>query len=280
MLHEAISGAETTLPAIPRQRTIELSTIDRARYRIVRELARGGMGRVSLAYDNALGRTVALKELLGTGAGHDGSLAERFERELALTARLQHPGIACVHDGGMWPSGELVLVMRVVEGEPLDRAIARATTAASRLALVPHLIAACDAVAYAHARGIVHRDLKPANILAGEFGETVVIDWGLAIDLAEDHGRDIVGTPGYIAPEHAAGEPASERADVYALGCVLEDLLAGIDAPYELVAIASKARSRRRSDRHANAAELGAALELKRRPSALHNAARRSRLRA
>ena len=102
---------------------------------------------------------------------------------MKLAARLQHPGVVPVYDAGFWPSGEPFLVMKLVLGQSLARVISDADTRADRLALLPSVIAAAEAVAYAHDQGIVHRDLKPSNILVGAFGETVVVDWGLAKDL-------------------------------------------------------------------------------------------------
>jgi tetratricopeptide (TPR) repeat protein len=280
-----------------------LAEIDPKRYRVRKELARGGMGRISIAQDTILGRTVALKELLTP----HGPLVGRFERELALTSRLQHPAIVSIHDGGVWPSGELVYVMKLVEGESFDRVIARHASVGERVALLPHGIAVCEAIAYAHDQGIIHRDLKPANILVGEYGETVVIDWGLAKDLrdtaavdpeletavgpyrdlargAETLAGDVMGTPAYMPPEQAGGDPVDARADVYALGAVLYHLLAGVppysgtsamgivDAvlneapvplderapgvPPDLITIVAKAMARRPEDRYATAGEL------------------------
>ena len=137
------------------------------------------MGRVFAGRDLRLERTVAIKML----RTQDAALAIRFEREVKLAARLQHPGVVPVYDAGFWPSGEPFLVMKLVLGQSLARAIKDADTRADRLALLPQVIAAAEAVAYAHDQGIVHRDLKPSNILVGAFGETVVVDWGLAKDL-------------------------------------------------------------------------------------------------
>jgi tetratricopeptide (TPR) repeat protein len=202
---------------------------DPHRYVIRRELFRGGMGRISIAEDTLLHREVAIKELLAPST----ALAARFHRELALTSRLQHPSIVSIHDGGTWPSGEPFYVMRLVSGQSLDRVIARHASVAARIGLLPHGIAMVDALAYAHSEGIIHRDLKPANILVGDFGETVVIDWGLARDLRAPDGdeRLVVGTPAYMAPEQARGEVVDERSDVYALGAVLYHMFAGA-APY------------------------------------------------
>ena len=149
------------------------------RYVLDREIGQGGMGRVFEGRDLRLGRTVAIKML----RTHDAALASRFEREVKLAARLQHPGVVPVYDAGFWPSGEPFLVMKLVLGQSLARVIRDADTHEDRLALLPNVLAAAEAVAYAHDQGIVHRDLKPSNILVGAFGETVVVDWGLAKDL-------------------------------------------------------------------------------------------------
>jgi hypothetical protein len=222
-----------------------VSTDDR--YALEDELARGGMGRIWIAKDSRLDRKVAIKELLDPTSA-TGQRA-RFERELALTSRLEHPSIVSIQDGGTWPDGRPYYVMRLVRGESLDRVIDRANTLADRMAIVPFGLAAVDALAYAHAQGIVHRDLKPENVLVGDFGETVVIDWGLAKDLRattpeliegpyRDLGKDgqtlggeVLGTPAYMAPEQALGDAVDERADVYALGALLYHVLSG-ERPY------------------------------------------------
>jgi hypothetical protein len=219
-----------------------VSTDDR--YALEGELARGGMGRIWIAKDARLDRKVAIKELLEPSGQR-----ARFERELALTSRLEHPSIVSIQDGGTWPDGRPYYVMRLVRGESLDRVIERAKTLADRMAIVPFGLAAVDALAYAHAQGIVHRDLKPENVLVGDFGETVVIDWGLAKDLraktpeliegpyrdlvkdGQTLGGEVLGTPAYMAPEQALGDAVDERADVYALGALLYHVLAG-ERPY------------------------------------------------
>ncbi|HEU0035571.1 MAG TPA: protein kinase [Kofleriaceae bacterium] len=210
------------------------------RFRHVREIARGGMGRVVEAFDEHLGRTVAVKQSLD-----DYPAARlRFEREVAITARLEHPSIVPVYDAGVSPEGDPFYVMRKVSGAPLDRLIRDAGSLDERLLLLPHVLAVADAVAHAHRRGVIHRDLKPSNVLVGELGETVVIDWGLAkiVDEADVHGEPtlrygvpaletiagtVIGTPGFMAPEQVAGRPTDARTDVYALGACLYYALAG-----------------------------------------------------
>ncbi|HUJ59157.1 MAG TPA: serine/threonine-protein kinase [Kofleriaceae bacterium] len=216
-----------------------LPTVDPIVFEPGPEVAHGGMGRVVRARDRRLGREVALKEVL------DHAMRQRFEREVAITAQLQHPAIVPIYEAGMWPDGTAFYAMRLVSGGTLAEAIARRETLAERLALLPHAIAVADALAYAHSRRIIHRDLKPGNVLVGEFGETLVIDWGLAKELGRDDPDDpiarpsspitgeltvagsVMGTPGFMAPEQAAGEEVDERADVYALGAILYTLLAG-----------------------------------------------------
>jgi Protein kinase domain len=207
-----------------------------ARYEVGDEIARGGMGRVVEATDTLLGRTVALKEALGA---NDDAL-RRFRREIYITARLEHPSIVPVHDAGTRPDGSPFYVMRKVTGRPLTELIGAATTLEARLALLPHVVAAAQAIAHAHRRGVIHRDIKPSNILVGELGETVVIDWGLAKVIGEPDTDDphaqtavdagsslrtrfgtVFGTPGFMAPEQARGEQVGTRSDVYALGATL-----------------------------------------------------------
>ena len=215
------------------------------RYRIGTEIARGGMGRVVEAMDSVLGRTVAVKLVLSG----DQDTLRRFARETRITARLEHPAIVPVHDaGGVDGNGVPFYVMRRISGRPLEQLVATAENLNARLVLVPHLVASAQAIAHAHERGIVHRDIKPSNILVGELGETIVIDWGLAKELAEPDDPPsphlgpeqivlddsdtiktragiVYGTPGFMAPEQLRGKPVDERCDVYALGATLYHLL-------------------------------------------------------
>jgi WD40 repeat protein/tRNA A-37 threonylcarbamoyl transferase component Bud32 len=267
---------------------------------------RGGMGRAIRARDRRLGRTVVLKELPPRAEGEDAqsreALRRRFEREARLTARLDHPAVVGVHEIGRWPDGEPFYAMRFVDGVTLDAIIATRTTQEERQALLDHAIVVADALAYAHDRRIVHRDVKPQNVLVGPFGETVLIDWGIAKDLsapeepAPSRGGDDgaltqlgVGTPQYMAPEQARGAAADPRMDVYALGATLYHALAGHppydtagpsvrtqlllgpppplsiaapDVPLALAAIVEKAMARKPELRFPSARELG--LELRR----------------
>jgi serine/threonine protein kinase len=153
-----------------------LEPVSAGHYDLGAEFARGGMGRIVDAQDRRLGRPVAIKELIGD----DPSLRRRFEREALITARLQHPAIVSVYEAGVWPDGAPFYAMRRVDGHSLKETIAGCRSLRDRLAILPSVIAAVEAVAYAHSQGVIHRDLKPSNVLVGPFGETVVIDWGLA----------------------------------------------------------------------------------------------------
>lgn len=246
------SGHASTMPASDDERhnrwdLSQLPVIDPALYSIGGEIARGGIGRIMRARDSRLRRPVALKELLET----HGSASERFVREALLTSRLQHPSIVPVYEAGQYPTGEPFFAMKLVSGTSFDQVIAKARTLDERMALLPHVLNVCDAMAYAHSERIIHRDLKPQNILIGAFGETVVVDWGLAKDLSEEtqappkNGKhlaasarhltlagSVMGTPAYMPPEQAAGRPVDERADVYSLGAILYHVLSGV-APYD-----------------------------------------------
>ncbi len=249
-------AAPVTGPGSQLGSTGSLPTVSQAFYKGDKEIARGGMGRIIAAEDQRLHRPVALKELIDPAPEQIG----RFEREALITARLQHPGIVPVYEAGRWPSGEPFFAMKMVSGRPLDRVIAETRTLQDRLALLPRIAAAADAMAYAHSQRVIHRDLKPGNILIGDFGETVVIDWGLAKDLDATDGPEsgqrlprpaqkktamttssdsptltiagaVMGTPAYMAPEQARGETLDQRADVFALGAMLYHVLAGVP-PY------------------------------------------------
>ncbi len=220
-----------------------LPFVDPEHYYVEGQFARGGLGRILRARDQRLGRVVAIKQLLVDSPDAEA----RFRREALVTARLQHPAIIPVYEAGRWPTGEAFYAMKLVAGRSLDAVIAETRTLDERLALLPKIITVADAMAYAHEQDVIHRDLKPANILVGQFGETVVIDWGLAKILgaaqapsanASSDGSAgvslegaVMGTPSYMAPEQARGDEVDARADVYALGAVLYHLLTGV-APF------------------------------------------------
>lgn len=203
------------------------------RYTVERELGRGGMGVVWAVHDRDLDRTVALKVM----DAHD----EALLAEARTAARLEHPGIVPVHEAGRLADGRAFYVMKLVEGERLDRHAA-SVSLSERLRL---FLKICDAVAFAHSRGVLHRDLKPQNVMVGRFGEALVLDWGLASG----------GTPGYMAPEQAADAAVDERADVHALGAILREL-ASESRP--LAAIAAKALQPDPGARYATVLDLSA----------------------
>jgi WD40 repeat protein len=289
----------STLGAATRPPPGELPRLETLSYQVGPEIARGGLGRILAAHDPRLGRDVALKQPLS----RDPSILRRFAREALVTARLAHPAIVPVHEAGTAPDGTPFYAMKLVRGaRSLGDLFAEAQSLVDRLLLLPNLIAVADAIAYAHSQEVVHRDLKPSNVLVGAFGETVVIDWGLAKmgALADvpavatgpaESGLtcigDVLGTPAYMPPEQARGEAVDARADVYALGAMLHQMLSGAPpfegksstdvvrrviegkvrplprgVPRELAAIATKAMARDPAARYPSAAEL--AFDLKR----------------
>jgi serine/threonine-protein kinase len=234
------------------------------RYRILRPHAGGGLGQVFVAEDAELHREVALKEIRPQFADDPGC-RRRFVLEAEVTGGLEHPGVVPVYGLGVYPDGRPFYAMRFIRGESLQKAIDQFHTAGKpdrgerRLAfrhLLRRFTDVCNALAYAHSRGVLHRDLKPANVMLGSFGETLVVDWGLAKPGVEAHGNPDpaqeatidpvlrpssgsepagtqagarLGTPVFMSPEMAAGRlhevgPAS---DIYGLGAILYVLLTG-----------------------------------------------------
>ncbi len=232
-----------------------------SRYQIRRPHARGGLGEVFVAYDRELGREVALKQIQEGHADHPENRA-RFVREAEITGRLEHPGIVPVYGLGRNSDGHPYYAMRFIEGKTLQQAITQfheasvpgSAPGARILALrklLRHFLDVCNAVDYAHSRGVMHRDLKPANIMLGPYGETLVVDWGLAKPTDRPDAQDdreagplsplsagdstltrtgvALGTPAYMSPEQAEcrWNEVGPASDVYGLGATLYTLLLG-----------------------------------------------------
>ncbi len=249
-------GAVERLRAVLRE-----PDLSKTRYRLVGVAGSGGMGTVYVVEDVDLCRRVALKVLDVA----DGAIEERLRREAQVLGRLEHPGIVPVHEVGTLPDGRAYYTMKWVQGDRLDRHLAGKPALGERLRLFLRI---AEAVSFAHARGVLHRDLKPENVMVGAFGEVLVLDWGLAKVLggraavAPASGTDesaVLGTPGFMAPEQAAGQSGSvdARADVYSLGAILR-WLGGAAPPAALAAICNKALAERPGDRYPEVAALAA----------------------
>jgi serine/threonine-protein kinase len=239
---------------------LQIHNRDDGRYVLIRRQGQGGLGRVWLAYDHHLRRHVAIKEPRPDLAG-DAKILSRLAEESRMTARLDHPAIVSVHEFRESSEDAPFYVMRLIRGRTLRDVIADyyhgvgQPKGERRLRwnqLLRVLTTACQAIHYAHARGVIHSDLKTQNIVLGEFGETVVLDWGLAkrvadasmkspekseaptLSLASDKPSlsRFIGTPAYMAPEQLLGL-ADERTDVFCLGAILYEMLTG-RAPYEM----------------------------------------------
>ncbi|MGK3997031.1 SUMF1/EgtB/PvdO family nonheme iron enzyme [Sorangium sp. So ce1024] len=244
-------------PSSPEPSPISVTAPERLsaeeRYEDLGCIGRGGMGEVRRVRDRIMGRVLAMK--IQSAEARDAMPDRaRFLAEARLTATLQHPGIVPVHDCGALADGRLWFTMKEVRGRTLGDVIAEMYAAGggrlSPVALrraIDTFLRVCEAVAYAHSRGVIHRDLKPANVMLGEFGEVLVMDWGLARPAPSpaaprpDDGADVIeaapltqpgevlGTLLYMAPEQARGEGdrLAAATDVYALGVVLYEILAG-----------------------------------------------------
>jgi len=235
---------------------------DTERYELLAELGRGGMGIVHRARDRRLLREVALKVLRVEDGQATHTLPARklarFLEEARVAGRLGHPGIAPVHELGRDAQGRVFFTMPLVEGEDFERVLERVRAREpgwSTTRALGVLLRVAEAVAFAHSRGVLHRDLKPANVMVGRYGETYVMDWGLARVRADSAAGnldgpanltlegDVMGTPAYMPPEQAQGHmhELDARADVYALGAMLYHLLA-LRMPYAEVGERPSAR--------------------------------------
>lgn len=222
-------------------------------------IGEGGMATVYAAEDVDLGRPVALKAL--KSGDNASELARRLLREARIVARLDHAAIVPVHDVGTLPDGRAYYTMKLVQGKTLAEIVGEGRP---RRELLGYFIRVCEAIAFAHSRDVIHRDIKPSNIMIGEFGQILVMDWGIAKALAQPatppaaldpeatltHLRDdlpgqidlaettidgtVMGTPAYMAPEQARGETGrvGKSSDIYALGAVLFFILTGAP-PYD-----------------------------------------------
>jgi eukaryotic-like serine/threonine-protein kinase len=231
------------------------------RFRVIRPHAKGGLGQVLLAHDAELQREVALKEIQAHYADDRDSRA-RFLFEAQITGRLEHPGIVPVYGMGTYADGRPYYAMRFIKGDSLQDAVRQfhqkegpgrdpGERALALRELLGRFVDVCNAVAYAHSRGVLHRDLKPGNVMLGKYGETLVVDWGLAkvLDRPEESAGgagaaagpfsggetaptlmgQAIGTPAFMSPEQAAGRPdlLGPASDVYSLGATLYALLTG-----------------------------------------------------
>lgn len=229
-------------------------TVDfESRYSFRRLIGKGGMGEVNLYTDNTIGRDVAMKVIRGEGPRGRARAQARFVREARVQGQLEHPAIVPVYDLGSDPNGDLYFTMKRIRGKSLREIFKglRSEDPAflaqySRRKLLAAFDKVCQSMAFAHARGVLHRDLKPANIMLGDFGEVYVLDWGLAKirdteelpanesvtdsrgnDIQQTVDGDVVGSLGFMAPEQLSGlaSEIDERADVYALGALLFQIL-------------------------------------------------------
>jgi serine/threonine-protein kinase len=256
-----VGKSVSTLDRDPERTTtysVGTGTGDGQRFRILRPLARGGLGAVFVALDAELHREVALKQILEEHAG-DPVSRERFIAEAEITGALEHPGVVPVYGLGTDAGGRPCYAMRFIKGDSLKTAIARfhadeslkqdpGRRSLELRKLLRRFTDVCNTMDYAHSRGVIHSDLKPANIIVGKHGETLVVDWGLAKSVgradpsvgeatiapsssvsSETLPGSALGTPAYMSPEQARGEleRLGARSDIYSLGATLYCVLTG-----------------------------------------------------
>lgn len=230
-----LKGAKNTLviktKSLRDVKITPLTSENEAEYELLKILGEGGMGVVYDARQTSIDRNVALKMIKGPAAENDKQKA-KFLAEAVVTGDLDHPNIVPIYDVGKNSSGALFYSMKKVQGTPWDDVLAKKSLAEN----LDILMRVADAIAFAHARGVVHRDLKPENTMLGEYGEVLVMDWGLAqpskhfrksASITET--QSMGGTPAYMAPEMATGplEKISPQSDVYLLGAMLYEIVTG-----------------------------------------------------
>ena len=198
-------------------------------YEIVSKLGEGGMGVVYSAIQKTLDRKVAIKAIKSGKATSDES-RRKFFYEAQITSDLGHPNIVPIHEMGSNDDGTLFYSMKMVNGTPWEDVILDK----DRLENIEIFMKVCDAVAFAHSRNIIHRDLKPENVMLGAFGEVLVMDWGLAVNMNSHHSFGLSGTPVYMAPEMAKHEVSKigKSSDIYILGAILFQIVVG-KAPHK-----------------------------------------------
>ena len=315
-----LSHAASTPPQTSAGNVTSSQHLTGERYEIRHEIGRGGGGIVFLALDKQLDREVVIKKILDPKSS---SAISRFQREAKITANLVHPGIVSVHDLGLEPTtGCPFYAMQKITGQTLDQLLDTQSSEYKDTknwidqSLLRSLVQICRIVGYAHSQKIIHRDLKPTNLCIGQFGEVFVLDWGIAKRLALKNDQDEIlgdvineklpteesncnltqtgdslGTISYMSPEQAArkSEEVDERSDVFALGIILYEIVAGIhpfrcptpeetrehiirseftplrkrcrSIPRQLEAICNKALSVESKFRYANATELAEDLD-------------------
>lgn len=283
----SIAPAVPDIPAPPKQEAVttdvsppaalEPEQLWSGRFRVTEEVGRGAMSVVVRATDTKLRRDLALKVCPLPREQLSVDQLARFVEEAQITAQLEHPNVVPVHDIGLDPEGRAYFSMKLIRGQSLadifDKLAAGDGSTAAEFGLrrlLDVFLQTCQAVEYAHARGVIHRDLKPANIMVGDFGEVLVMDWGVAklvgqadsippgLDPSGEqpppahpslvpggvtsvragkqglatHLGTVIGTPAYMSPEQASGLPVDEKADIYALGVILYQILCG-EVPFD-----------------------------------------------
>lgn len=242
----------TTLEHPGRYEYIDISSGDVSADKTSARFGKGDISEAFLVYDVHLCRNVVCKEL---PHDHEFEESERyaskkayFLRSARITSQLEHPNIVPIHELGHRLDGSLYYTTKFIEGRTLEDILKGCGSLEERMGLLDHYISLCQAVSYAHSRGVIHRDLKPENVMMGEFGETVLIYWGIAmlkkneagetrqerkIHLVDDIGIGlepegiVIGTPEYMSPEQARGQNLDEQSDIWALGAILYEILTG-----------------------------------------------------